>query len=90
MRGLFSTFGRTRKNGVGYSLYFVPFKTYLTGSKGALWVPSILSLQEKNYFLDLEKLQYPKTLALTLLAAERFIKICVIVITIFFSHRIVP
>lgn len=50
------------------------FKVYLTGSTEAL-IPLILSLDENIFFLKLEKLQYPKTPVLTLLAAKRFIKI---------------
>lgn len=57
------------------------FKTYLPGSKGAVWVSSILSLEENNYFLKLEKLQYPKTPVLTLLSVKRYIKMCVIIIS---------
>lgn len=49
------------------------FKTYFADSKGAVWVPSILSLEENNYFLKLEKLQYPKAPIWTLLAVKRFI-----------------
>lgn len=41
------------------------FKTYYDDSKGAVWVPSILLLEENNYFLELEKLQYPKAPVLT-------------------------
>lgn len=57
------------------------FKTYLPGSKGAVWASSILSLEENNYFLKLEKLQYPKTPVLTLLSVKRYIKMCVIIIS---------
>lgn len=60
---------------------FDGIKTYLPGSKGAVWASSILSLEENNYFLKLEKLQYPKTPVLTLLSVKRYIKMCVIIIS---------